>query len=298
MSNIRRLLAALALSFLAACVTTPRPDDTIGAAPALFVARDADSTLYLYGTIHLRRAGDAWGGPHIEAALTESQEVWTEVDLDPASEARAQAEAIRLGMSPDAALSTHLTAEDQQSLAALSQSLGIPSQALERMRPWMAALTLSVVPIVRAGYDPQAGVDRAVVAWARVHDKTLRSFETPEQQVSFFAGLDEEVQVALLRQAINEAEAGVELVNALSAAWDRGDVIALEDQIVTEVRAAYPLVYQSFFVARNNAWMEVLSQELDGAGVDFVAVGSGHLYGADGLISQLRARGVRVERVQ
>lgn len=298
MSFTHRLLASLAFLFVASCASTPAPNDAAGAAPALFVARDADSTLYLYGTIHLRRDGDIWGGPHVEAALAESQEVWTEADLDPASETRGQAEAMRLGMSPDVALSTHLATEEQQRLAALCQRLGIPSSALERMRPWMAALTLSIVPMLQAGYVPQAGVDRAVVAWAREHNRTLRSFETVEQQVNLFAGFNEAAQVEMLRQSINEAEAGVEYVNALSAAWDRGDIVAMEAQLITEARTTYPSVYQSFYVARNNAWIEVLSRELDGAGVDFVAVGSGHLYGPEGLIAQLRARGVRVERVR
>jgi len=298
MSTARTLLASLAFGFIASCATTPATNDAIGAAPALFVARDADSTMYIYGTIHLRRAGDAWGGPHVEAALADSQEVWTEVDLDPAAEARGQAEAMRLGMSPDVALSTLLTAEDQRRLAALVQSFGIPVQAFDRMRPWMASLTIYVMPMIQAGYDPQAGVDRAVVAWAQAHNRTLRSFETPEQQIQLFAGFDEDAQIEMLRQAMEEGEQGVDYVNQLSAAWDRGDIAALEALVVTEARTSYPGAYQAFFLDRNNAWMEVLSHELDGAGVDFVAVGAGHLYGPDGLVAQLRARGIRVERVQ
>jgi uncharacterized protein len=298
MSITRSLLAALALGFVASCASTPATNDQTGATPALFAARDADSTMYIYGTIHLRRAGDAWGGPHVEAALAQSEEIWTEVDMDPAAEARGQAEALRLGMSPQNALSSHLTAEDEERLTALCQRLGLPRQALERMSPWMAALTLTVMPMLQAGYDPQAGVDRAVVAWGREHNKTLRSFETPEQQIALFAGLDEDEEMEMLRYSFEGAEQTVELVNALSAAWDRGDIAALEAQIITEARTSAPRMYQSFFVDRNNAWMTVLSRELDGAGVDFVAVGAGHLYGPDGLVAQLRRRGVRVERVQ
>ena len=298
MSITRSLLAALAFGFVASCASTPATNDQTGATPALFAARDADSTMYIYGTIHLRRAGDAWGGPHVEAALAQSEEIWTEVDMDPAAEARGQAEALRLGMSPQNALSSHLTAEDEERLTALCQRLGLPRQALERMSPWMAALTLTVMPMLQAGYDPQAGVDRAVVAWGRQHNKTLRSFETPEQQIALFAGLDEDEEMEMLRYSFEGAEQTVELVNALSAAWDRGDIAALEAQIITEARTSAPRMYQSFFVDRNNAWMTVLSRELDGAGVDFVAVGAGHLYGPDGLVAQLRRRGVRVERVQ
>jgi len=302
MSIARNLLVSVAFTFVAACASTPQTNsatnDTIGATPALFVARDADSTMYIYGTIHLRRTGAAWGGPHVEAALAESQEIWTELEMSPEGEARAQAEALRRGLVADSPLSAHLSAEDNARLATLSQSLGIPPQALERMRPWMAALTLAIVPMMRAGYDAQAGVDRAVAAWGREHGKTPRWFETPEEQINFFASMSEEAQVEMLRQSLEGAEESVEVINQLSDAWDRGDIVALENGVVGEMRTQYPEVYQSFFVDRNNAWMEVLSRELEGSGVDFVAVGSGHLYGSDGLIAQLRARGVRVERVQ
>jgi uncharacterized protein YbaP (TraB family) len=297
MSITRNLLAALAFGFVASCASTPETNDLTGAAPALFVARDADSTMYIYGTIHLRRPTDGWGGSHVEAALARSQEVWTEVDMDPDAMARAQAEALRLGMSTQNLLSAHLTAEDEERLTALCQRLGIPRQALERMRPWMAALTLSIMPMVQAGYDPNAGVDRSVIAWATANNKALRSFETPEQQIALFAGFTPEEEIEMLRLSIDSAEEGVALINAMSAAWDAGDIATLEAQVVTEARTTAPEMYQSFFVERNNAWMTVLSRELDGAGVDFVAVGAGHLYGPDGLIAQLRARGVRVERV-
>jgi uncharacterized protein YbaP (TraB family) len=52
------------------------------------------------------------------------------------------------------------------------------------------------------------------------------------------------------------------------------------------------------FTQRNETWVVTLMQELDGAGVDFVAVGAAHLLGEGGLVELLRARGVTVERVE
>jgi uncharacterized protein YbaP (TraB family) len=67
--------------------------------------------------------------------------------------------------------------------------------------------------------------------------------------------------------------------------------------VVDDTREEYPDVYEALFVRRNNAWIEILLRELQGSGVDFVAVGAGHLLGEDGLVAQLRARGYTVERV-
>jgi uncharacterized protein len=94
--------AAGALALVTACATakenTAAPPSVAGVSqPALWVVRDADSTIYLYGTIHLRKAGSAWGGPAAERALSEAQEVWTEIDMDPAKEAAMQGLVVRYG---------------------------------------------------------------------------------------------------------------------------------------------------------------------------------------------------------
>lgn len=267
--------------------------------PALFVVRDADSTLYLYGAIHLRRADDAWGSPAVEAALAQSDEIWTEVEISPQADASAEQLARQLGLAPpERPLSSWLTEAERARLSATAQRLGIDARALEPMQPWLAALTLTVAPMLRAGYDPGAGVDRAIDAYGDSHNKRMRAFETAEQQLGFFANLPDEAQRQVLLEAIDEAEKGVAELDAMSAAWSHGDAEALERGLNQDMRNEYPEVYAAMIVERNDAWVATLLRELQGSGVDFVAVGAAHIVGEDGLVAQLRARGFNVERVR
>ena len=267
--------------------------------PALYVIRDADSTMYLYGTVHMRPAGSDWADAEVRAALAESQEIWTEILMTPETEAQTQQLAMRLGLAePGRPLSSWLTPEQNTRLNALTARLGIPTGGLEPLKPWLAGLTLAVVPIVQAGYDPNSGVDRNVDAYGDANGRTMRAFETAEQQLGFFTALSEEAQREMLVQAIEEAEDGVAMINDMTAAWERGDVEALERLVITDTRTDYPEMYDAIFVQRNNAWMTTLVAELEGSGVDFVAVGAGHLLGSEGLVEQFRARGVTVERVR
>jgi uncharacterized protein YbaP (TraB family) len=266
--------------------------------PALFVVRDADSTMYLYGTVHVRPRGTDWGDQDVREALASADEVWTEIEISPQADERTQALAMRLGAAPaDRPLSSWLTPDENEDLDSLTVRLGVPRAYLETMRPWMAGLTLSLLPIMRAGYDPASGVDRAIDAYGEANGKTMRAFETPELQMSFFAGLDDETQRAFLREAIEEAEQGPAMIAEMTTAWEQGDLETLERSVIEDTREHYPGVYEALFVRRNAAWMEVLTHELAGSGVDFVAVGAGHLLGPDGLVRQLQARGYTVERV-
>lgn len=270
-----------------------------GIDPALFVVRDADSTMYLYGTVHVRPSGADWGDDDVRAALAQAEEIWTEVLMTPESEAQTQQLALQYGRAPAGRpLSSWLSAGDNTRLNALTTRLGIPTGALEQLQPWLASLTLSIVPILQAGYSPTSGVDRQIDAYGDANGRTMRSFETAEQQLGFFAGLSDDLQRQFLLETINETENGVAMINAMTAAWERGDLESLEAAVINDTREQYPELYNVIFVQRNNAWMDVLVQEMNGAGVDFVAVGAGHLLGSDGLVEQFRARGYTVERAE
>lgn len=267
--------------------------------PALFVARDADSTMYLFGTLHLRRPGTPWGGARAQAGVAEAEEIWTELLISPESDAQTQQLAVQLGMAPaDRPLSSWLTPEQNARLAAVAQGLGVQPQMLEPMRPWLAGITLSVLPMMRAGYDPSAGADRQIDAFGDANGKRMRAFETAAEQVGLLANFSEEVQRQMLLEAIDEVEKGPAQMERMTTAWETGDLATLEQMVIDEVRLEYPAFYEVLLANRNDAWVVTLKQELEGSGVDFVAVGAGHMLGEDGLVAQLRAAGYAVERVE
>lgn len=293
----RLFCALLMLAFAGCAAAQPARGDAIH--PALFVVRDADSTLYLFGTVHVRPHGAPWGGPEVQEALAASQEVWTELEISPAADAEAQRLVLSLGLAPpDHPLSTWLDAQQQQRLAALETRYALPANVIDRMQPWLAGITLSMAPMAQAGFDPQSGVDRAIDAEAEAHGKHTRAFETVDQQLHFLSNLSADAQRQMLLDAIDEADEGPRELLELSHAWERGDLDHIERLVVADTEQKYPELYGVLFRNRNAAWVEVLTQEMAGSGTDFIAVGAGHLVGHDGLVAQLRARGFHVERVR
>ncbi|MFZ2028734.1 MAG: TraB/GumN family protein [Vitreimonas sp.] len=287
------LLAVLAASACADAKPSAAP-----AEPAVFAVRDADSTIYLYGAVHVRPNGSDWGGPIAHAALASASDVWTEMDISPETDARGQQIARQLSAAPaNRPLSSWLTPAQNTRLRALCARLHLDPNALEPLQPWAASLTLTLLPIMQAGYDPQSGVDRDVDAYADAHHLREHAFETIDEQLGFLANLSPQLQRQMLLEAIDEAQQGPSELAEMTAAWERGDTSALQRVIVDEMRHDYPELYQVLFVRRNAAWLPVIQHELQGSGIEFIAVGAGHLLGPDGLVAQLRARGTRVELV-
>jgi uncharacterized protein len=302
MKKVLMAAAAGAMLLASACATAKENAATPAATaqvaqPAMWVVRDADSTIYLYGTIHLRKTGAKWGGPEAERALNEAQEVWTELEIDPSKEAAMQGLVMQYGIDREKPLSAKIDSARLPALQAAATKIGMPAANLEPMRPWLAGLTLTVVPMMQAGYDPNAGVDRAVNTIARAAGKKMRWFETSEQQLQFFANTPEPVQLQMLYEAIDQINEGASAMATLESAWEKGDDRTLANEMVAEMARDYPELYDVLLKKRNAAWTEVLAREMAGSGVDFVAVGAAHLAGPDSVQAMMKAKGFRIERV-
>jgi hypothetical protein len=280
---------------LGACAAALLACAPAAAEPAMWVVKDADSTVSLFGTVHVLKPDTEWRTPKIDKAFRSSGDLWIEMD-EGDNPAALQGLVARLGTSPATPLSSRLNAEDKAKLQAAATVAGLPPAALEPMRPWLAAVTLTLAPLMKAGYDPAAGVDKVLQDDAEAAGRPLRTLETMEQQFRFFADLPPEVELQLLRQALDEAEEGTAMIDRMAAAWAKGDVTLLERLVVDEMRADYPAVYQVLFTRRNAAWASSIETLMKGAGTHFVAVGAGHLLGPDSVQAQLAARGIVAER--
>jgi uncharacterized protein len=265
------------------------------AEPAMWVIRDKDSTIYLIGTVHLLRHETEWNEAKVRKTVTESKELWLEV-ANMEDQASVLPLITQYGMDPEKTLSSKLNFAQKEKLAKVAATYGVPLESLEPMRPWMAALTFSVLPFLQAGYDPNAGVDHLLKAQAEKEGDKIQGFETAEEQVRFLADLPEQEQIAFLEQTIEDAEKGIAQVEKLAKAWMDGDNETIGNMLVNEFKKEAPALYQKLLVQRNIAWSAKIAEILKGSGVQQIAVGAAHLAGPDSLQVQLAKRGIKVER--
>jgi uncharacterized protein YbaP (TraB family) len=163
------------------------------------------------------------------------------------------------------------------------------------MKPWTAALVLAMLPVVKAGYDPNAGVDRSLKTEAENEGDQIRGFETIEEQVRFLADLPESEQIAFLEDTMDDAGQGLAMFEKLANAWLNGDNKTIGEILVNELKTKAPVLYQKLLVQRNVRWSVKIAEILNRSGVQMIAVGAGHLAGPDSLQAQLANRGIRVK---
>jgi uncharacterized protein YbaP (TraB family) len=268
---------------------------TAQAAPAMWRVSDADSQVYLFGTLHALQPGQAWRTPLYDAVLARAGTVWFEADLQSGDPDTLRLLVRRYGVDPDRPLSRKLAPSD---LGALARQTDLAR--VDHLRPWAAALMLSMQPALARGASVEKGADVTITRAARAESKRIRTFETLEDQARMFASLPEDSEVRYLADVVRERSRGPRLrlpfkPASLEDAWAAG---SLGDGHIADMRSENPALYDAFLRRRNEAWADRLAEGMAGSGVELVNVGAFHLIGPDGLPTLLAARGFRVERVQ
>ncbi len=270
------------------------------AQPAFWVVRDADSTIYLLGTIHLLKPETEWRTEKLDAAIAESSEVWLELPTTNAAAMQSEMMVLvsRYGLAPAEKLSRKLTKDELKTLDDAARLAGLSASQLEVFRPWFAALTISTAAMTRAGYDPSSGVDSKIEAIFRERNITPKGLETAEQQIKVFAGMTPDQELRYLRETMEEYQDASTELDKMVQQWSTADLAGMEDLFVTEMKTEEPDLYDALLVSRNANWVAQIEQMLQGSGTTFIAVGAGHLIGPESVIAMLAAKGVTAERVQ
>ena len=307
-SRLRALIASAAL-FLAplpaAAQPTPAPEPGL----PMWVVRDADSTIYITGTIHMLRDDMHWRSAKLDAAFAEAGELWLEVAevSDPAAlAAKLRSLLPTYGVNDGIPLSELLSAEENAKLIAALKASGTPEDiitSLDDYEPWLALYSLGRNQTSGMGdYKTENGIDITLASIARERGIPVKGMEQVEVQVALMANTPVSAQLARLRQVLSGknpvAVQAQRMADLAFGSWTRGEVHLAEAMIVFMHIGASATgdSVDTLFKDRNEAWSGVIEDMLKGSGVSFIAVGAGHLVGADSLQARLKLRGIKAER--
>jgi len=278
----------------AAAVAEPVPRAS-GEGPPLWVIRDADSTVYLFGTIHMLRPGAAWGSDKVDAAFDSASDVWFEV-VNPDDQTALMTAVRDHGLSPERPLSSRLSPEEKSRLDATVRAMGMDPAQIDPMRPWFAAMMVGMTPLTTAGYDPATGVELNLRSRALAAGKTLHGFETLDQQLAGLAGMTPDGETTYLRHYLKHHDRAAGEMDRLVAGWMAGDLDAIATYAHDNGRGISDEVHEVFVSGRNADWAGQIETLLQGSGTTFIAVGAAHLVGEDSVQSLLADNGIQAVR--
>lgn len=267
----------------------------VDADPAMWVVRDDDTTIYLFGTFHMldRRP---WFNDEVKTAFDGSDELVLEAILpdDPASIA-PMIQSMAMDQN-GRTLSSRLNDEQKAQLTAILASLGAPPTAFDQWEPWYVAMALAVVATQKMGISGEHGAETILTRAARERNMPIGELESVEQQLRMMDNMPEPLQLAQLGVTLEQFENIAGLLGPMLEAWSTGDAQRLAE-ILNDGLDETPELFDIMLTRRNAAWAEWIDGRLDRPGTVFIAVGAGHLAGRESVQALLEGRGIASERV-
>jgi len=292
---LRRVGAALGLSLLLGAVpATARAPQT--AQPALWEVSDPDTTIYLFGTIHLLPEDLQWRTPKIDQAVANAQELVVETLIDEKNPAKLMQAMASIGFAPNLpALADRVPKAKRTALEAAIKKSGFPPQALDKMKTWTAAFILLGNKFRELGLS--GGVEGVLKSSFTSDGKKIGELESNLEQLSFFDKLPEAAQRSLLEGAIDDNKAMDAEFAGMLKAWTAGDVQGIARTFDRDLSGS-PALQHSLIHQRNANWSKWIEQRMTKPGSVMIAVGAGHLAGKDSVLEMLKKDGYKVRRVQ
>jgi uncharacterized protein YbaP (TraB family) len=269
-------------------------------------ARDGSigKRLFLYGTVHIGRAGSEPFNAPLMDALRRSRRL--ALEADPTDAMATQKLAMQLGQySADDSLQAHIAPALMARARTFGEKNGMPADRVARFRPWLLANIVTITQMSETGLDPALGSELYLAGFAHGVQMPIVEVEGLEAQLRLLAGLPDALQVAQLDEAldgVNDAAAQKESL-ALFDLWLTGDRAAADALVADMHREAEGKVFERYFVdtlidGRNRTMADKAENYLERPGNTFFAIGSLHLFGDHGLIREFERRGYRVVDLQ
>lgn len=268
-----------------------------GKGPALWSVKDADTTIYLFGTIHMLPEGVDWLKPPIARAFDASDTLVLEV-LGTNDAKVTTPVILQMGYTPGLPkLAERVPEGERDELSAAITHAGVPPQALDAMETWLATMSLSTARIQKLGYGIEGGVEHQLSTRAAAQRKRIEGLETMTEQLGFFDTLPEAEQRTLLVNSLDDIDEIDAVIKDAVTNWAAGDVEKVAAALEDDIRDS-PGLAKRLLVDRNANWANWIETRLKTTpGTVFVAVGTGHLAGKDSVQTMLAAKGLKVERL-
>jgi len=257
---------------LAAATPTPAPPSATPAEPAMFVVRDADTTVYIFGTFHALDGQSQWFGAQVRGAFEQSNELVLETLIPerPMLPGQFSRQMIPASVTPSAS--------------------------------FLASTRMAISAGRSQGMQVDNGADMVLRHFAQAEGKSVEGLETLDAQLSMFNRMPSAASAPAPAPkpgqpaAENQMESLSHAMAEMQSAWKRGDQSVFV-HMLDQLNRASPDTYRMMFTERNDRWADWIRARMQTPGTVFVAVGAGHLAGKDSLLVRLAERGIPSQRV-
>ncbi|MFZ2508718.1 MAG: TraB/GumN family protein [Steroidobacteraceae bacterium] len=271
------------------------PCGSATAYPAVWAVTGGDSTVYLFGSVHLLPEGGFAIAGELESAYRDADRVCLEVDIGALTPTEVLQVTLARAVDPEGRGLLELLGSSAPRIREAAAAAGIDLAQFAAFEPWFTGISIAVMALQQHGYAADHGVEQVIQRAAERDGKPGCGLETLDEQLEVLDSLAADEQQKLLLRSLEEARDIEAETTRLYQAWREGADESFAQELVDDF-ADYPELAERLIYARNARWADQVAALLKQQDDVLVVVGALHLVGDRGLPAMLVQRGFRVDR--
>jgi uncharacterized protein YbaP (TraB family) len=218
------------------------------------VEGEGGSVAYLLGSLHVLTQESYPLNPTINKAFEGSKVLVEEVDIAETSDPAQMMAALIKAMLTDKTLDQVIAPATYAEVTKRAEQAGLPMMMVNKMKPWLVAITLTAPVLQNAGFKPELGIDQHFYDRAVSANMKRQALETLQYQLDRFDEMPLKMQEDFLKSTMEDLDNEVSGVKEMAQAWAFGNVAAVEKFALAGLKEA-PELYQRLLIERNLNWM-------------------------------------------
>jgi uncharacterized protein YbaP (TraB family) len=256
--------------------------------------------LFIGGTVHILPPSEFPLPKEFEQAYKESDSIVLEAKLPDASDAEFQMSMMQqMTYGNGKTISSFLTPKTQQQLNDYVSSLGVNLAMFEHFKPGFLVTMLALLEAKKAQLSGE-GVDIFYSKQANKDKKNIAYLESAEFQMNMIADMGIGDEEHFIKSNIEQMKDFKAMFTGLLKAWREGDDKQLHKLAIIPMKED-PKTFKKLLTDRNRTWISHIERMFadNGKSTDkeFVLVGVAHLAGDKSVLTLLKNKGYRVEKL-
>jgi uncharacterized protein len=267
--------------------------------------KDLKKPSYLYGTIHLIPKADFFLTDATKKVFDASQKVTFEINMKDMNNPMAMMGMMSKAMMPNGKkLKDFLSADDYGLVKRKFDSLGLPLQMLERIKPMFLSVMVGNDG-EKMSLDGSSNENNKSTSYEmeflQMGEKQKKEFgglETVEFQMGIFDSIPYKAQAEMLVKTIKgEGSDSNDEFNKMVKMYKSQDIEAMSQMLGSSDETDLAKYEGMLITTRNRNWIPIMRKMMLEKST-FFAVGAGHLGGEKGVVNLLRQEGYKVKSLK
>ncbi len=277
----------------------PASSENPGTKHFFWRARSSTATVYLLGSIHVRRNRPLQVPEIVEKSFQSADYVGFEYDLSQLEQVKtAKPDYFRNHcVYPEGdSLQNHLKPSQWNLIRKFAQKSGIPIDQISMYKPYILNEVIPSKGGDQTVFLKEYGIDEIFLRKAQAAKKPIFGMEFWYEPLQDMDTLTDQEQASILFGTTKGTSNNHRFMDEIFADWKTGNTTDIDSIVNSDVSPIDKAVMDKMVKFRNEKWMGQFDRIFQGRGTYFIVVGSGHLVGDYGLPNLLRRKGYEVEQ--